>query len=111
MKLKNEERLICNNFSQQFSQNPEIKKHLLSTKGTTLVEASPRDRIWGIGLSATNPDAQNKEKWRGKNLLGYILTDVRDVIETDEDDQKRAPSDDDDKKSSKKAKTDDAKES
>ncbi|XP_077981733.1 protein irg-1-like [Glandiceps talaboti] len=64
----------------KFSQNSELKAKLFATVGTTLVEASPRDRIWGIGLGAANPKAQRKATWRGKNLLGYILTDVRDEL-------------------------------
>ena len=47
----------------QFSQNPHLKQELLSTAGTTLVEASPRDRIWGIGLGANNPKALDRKTW------------------------------------------------
>lgn len=68
---------LCN---YQFKQNPELLVALLATKGTTLVEASPRDTIWGIGLSETNPKAQKRETWRGENLLGQILTEVRDEM-------------------------------
>ena len=45
-----------------------------------MVEASPRDRIWGIGLEKNNPDAAIPEKWRGLNLLGFALMAVRDHI-------------------------------
>lgn len=65
----------------QFSQNEDLKQALMATKGTVLVEASPRDTIWGIGLSAKNPKAFNKATWRGKNWLGYALTEVRDELE------------------------------
>jgi ribA/ribD-fused uncharacterized protein len=41
----------------KFTQNPELRDKLLATRGTTLVEASPHDRIWGIGLAATDPRA------------------------------------------------------
>ncbi|CAH1773287.1 unnamed protein product [Owenia fusiformis] len=64
----------------KFSQNEELKKVLLETDGTILVEASPRDTIWGIGLGADNPKAKNKHTWRGKNWLGYALTDARTEI-------------------------------
>lgn len=72
----------------KFRQNTDIKTELLSTSGTTLVEASPRDKIWGIGLGADNPAAFSKKTWRGQNLLGYILTDVRDEIISEEEDGK-----------------------
>lgn len=64
----------------KFSQNPELLEFLLNTRKRILVEASPRDRIWGIGMGKTNPDAENPLKWRGKNLLGFALTEVRDLI-------------------------------
>ncbi len=64
----------------KFTQNPELKALLLATAGTTLVEASPYDRIWGIGLSATHPKAQDPASWRGQNLLGKILTQLRDEL-------------------------------
>ena len=45
-----------------------------------MVEASPRDRIWGIGMGKANPDAENPLRWRGTNLLGFALTEVRDQL-------------------------------
>uniref|UniRef100_K1RCF7 non-specific serine/threonine protein kinase n=1 Tax=Magallana gigas TaxID=29159 RepID=K1RCF7_MAGGI len=62
----------------KFSQNEELKNHLFSTFPKILVEASPMDRIWGIGLSKDDKRALKKETWRGQNLLGYILTRLRD---------------------------------
>jgi len=44
------------------------------------VEASPRDRIWGIGMGQSNPDVENPMKWRGRNLLGFALTEARDEL-------------------------------
>ncbi|MDB4963462.1 MAG: cyclohydrolase [Myxococcales bacterium] len=64
----------------KFTQNPQRLELLLATKGTTLVEASPFDRIWGIGLAASNPKAQDPSLWRGQNLLGKILTQLRDEL-------------------------------
>lgn len=67
------------NFAK-FSQNEDLCEQLIKTDGTILVEASPYDKIWGIGLAADNPKAQNKETWEGKNWLGEVLTDVRKEI-------------------------------
>jgi ribA/ribD-fused uncharacterized protein len=64
----------------KFTQNSELLELLLATKGTTLVEASPYDRIWGIGLAASDPKAQDPATWRGQNLLGKILTRLRDEL-------------------------------
>jgi ribA/ribD-fused uncharacterized protein len=64
----------------KFTQNAELLELLLATRGTTLVEASPYDRIWGIGLAATDPRAQDPATWRGQNLLGKILTELRDEL-------------------------------
>ena len=64
----------------KFGQSPELRAALLATAGTTLVEASPYDRIWGIGLAATDPRAQDPTQWRGQNLLGQILTRLRDEL-------------------------------
>ena len=62
---------------EKFSQNINLKKALLDTNDAILVEASPYDTIWGIGLS--EKDAKNK-KWRGENLLGKALMDVRNIF-------------------------------
>lgn len=62
----------------KFSQNAKLREFLSGTKKRILVEASPRDRIWGIGMGKDNPHAQDPLKWRGRNLLGFALTEVRD---------------------------------
>ena len=64
----------------KFSQNPELKKKLLATGDTVLVEASPNDRIWGIGLSEHDPRAKDKSNWQGTNWLGYALTEVKNEL-------------------------------
>ncbi len=61
----------------KFTQNEDLKQALFATKGTTLVEAAPNDKTWGIGLAEDDPRAQNRETWQGKNLLGEILTKIR----------------------------------
>lgn len=62
----------------KFSQNPELKKLLLQTENNNLAEASPTDRVWGIGLSVEN--AINEVEWRGENLLGQVLVSVREEL-------------------------------
>ena len=44
------------------------------------MEASPYDTIWGIGLAAEDPRAKDPSQWRGQNLLGFALMEVRDEI-------------------------------
>jgi len=64
----------------KFTQSEELLALLLATAGTTLVEASPYDKIWGIGLAAADPRAQDPKQWKGQNLLGKILTALRDEL-------------------------------
>jgi len=64
----------------KFTQNPKILSILESTKGTLLVEASPYDRIWGIGLGENDSRIHNPKNWRGTNWLGIVLTKLRDDI-------------------------------
>lgn len=66
----------------KFAQNHELGAYLLSTKKRVLVEASPVDRIWGIGLAEDDPLAQNPELWRGLNLLGFALMKVRSKLDS-----------------------------
>ena len=61
----------------KFGQNAELLNYLTSTGDLVLVEASPVDRIWGIGLAADDADATNPPQWRGDNLLGFALMRVR----------------------------------
>ncbi|ATO51634.1 NADAR family protein [Brevibacillus laterosporus] len=62
----------------KFSQHPELKSYLLHTGNRVLVEASPYDRVWGIGLAQDHPDAERPQHWRGENLLGFALMLVRE---------------------------------
>jgi len=64
----------------KFSQNDSLKSFLLTTGNKIIVEASPRDCIWGIGLSQNSENAMNPFTWRGTNLLGFALMEVRDQL-------------------------------
>lgn len=61
----------------KFSQNSELYNILISTGDKILVEASPWDRVWGIGLSCNDVNATDLRKWKGENLLGFTLMRVR----------------------------------
>lgn len=64
----------------KFGQNPALREFLLGTGDRVLVEASPVDAIWGIGLAGDHPDAGNPSRWRGLNLLGFALMNARDLL-------------------------------
>ncbi len=64
----------------KFSQYESLKNYLLGTGDRVLVEASPRDRIWGIGLAESDPASQNPYDWKGLNLLGFALMAVREQL-------------------------------
>jgi len=67
----------------KFSQNTYLLSRLFETEGTTCVEASPYDPIWGIGLRSNDPAARNRESWQGKNWLGEVITSVRSFLKAD----------------------------
>lgn len=64
----------------KFGQNPRLKDYLLNTGNRILVEASPLDPIWGIGLAKDHKDASQPASWKGRNLLGFALMEARDVL-------------------------------
>jgi ribA/ribD-fused uncharacterized protein len=64
----------------KFSQHPDLRAFLLGTNGSVLVEASPVDPIWGIGMAKTDENIYNPQRWKGENLLGFALMEVRDDL-------------------------------
>ena len=66
--------------SHKFSSNQALKDFLLGTGQQVLVEASPGDNIWGIGMGQDNPAARDPQSWRGENLLGFALMEVRVIL-------------------------------
>ncbi len=77
--------VIKGNYAK-FSQNPELKGFLIGTYNRILVEASPYDKIWGIGMSAFDKNINNPLEWNGENLLGFCLMEVRDMLLEGKDD-------------------------
>jgi len=65
---------------EKYSQNEYLKQSLISTGDKMLVEASPYDTIWGIGLGEADDAILNENNWKGLNLLGKALMDVRNII-------------------------------
>jgi ribA/ribD-fused uncharacterized protein len=74
------ERIVYEGNHAKFTQNVDLLERLLATAGTELVEASPTDRIWGVGLSEEDPRILNPSQWRGENLLGKVLTRLREDL-------------------------------
>lgn len=64
----------------KFAQNDGLKRRLLNTAPALLVEASPFDTVWGVGLAAEDPRIQDPANWLGENLLGQILTRTRERL-------------------------------
>jgi ribA/ribD-fused uncharacterized protein len=67
----------------KFAQNSDLRQFLRQTGSRILVEASPVDSIWGIGLAHDDEEAKNPNLWRGLNLLGFALMRVRENTRTE----------------------------
>lgn len=76
----NKYNIVVEGNKAKFGQNPDIKEFLLSTGDAILAEASPYDKIWGIGLDRENAQKGTVEQWQGENLLGCALMEVRDWL-------------------------------
>lgn len=66
----------------KFSQNEKLRNFLISTGDKIIVEASPKDNVWGIGLDESSPDAIRPRNWQGENLLGFALMEARDMVKS-----------------------------
>lgn len=73
-------KLVVDGNYHKFSQHNNLKNFLLQTGNVIIVEASPVDNIWGIGLPPDNKLVNNPLKWKGTNLLGFALMEVRDKL-------------------------------
>lgn len=65
---------------EKFGQHTELKEFLLNTGDRILVEASPVDKVWGVGLTADDSAVENPNLWKGLNLLGFALMEVRERL-------------------------------
>ncbi|MFF8833590.1 NADAR family protein [Streptomyces sp. NPDC015131] len=73
-------RVVVEGSRHKFGSDPELGAFLRGTGERVLVEASPVDRVWGIGLAADDPRAQTPAHWRGLNLLGFALMKARESL-------------------------------
>ncbi len=72
--------IVVRGNEHKFASRPELRDYLLRTGSRVLVEASPRDRVWGIGMGARNENAEHPAAWRGLNLLGFALMEARERL-------------------------------
>ena len=81
-KMWNEHRfdIVVKGNLAKFSQHDELKAFLLATGNRVLVEASPVDKIWGVGLAKDDENIANPLNWNGLNLLGFALMVIRDSL-------------------------------
>ncbi len=77
--VENREVIYEQVLNDKFGQG-KLRLPLVQTMGKTLVEASPFDKIWGIGLAEDHPHAEDPSKWKGLNLLGKVLMKVRNNV-------------------------------
>ena len=87
---KHRSRIVLEGNLLKFRQNPDIRQKLFDTGDTTIVEASPRDRVWGIGFGEKNA-LNKKDKW-GANLLGVALGETRRLLRLEESEDSDAGS-------------------
>lgn len=75
-------RIVTEGNLHKFSQHEILKQYLLQTAPRVLVEASPVDKIWGIGMAQDHPNVNDPAQWQGENLLGFALMEVRDLLQS-----------------------------
>ena len=75
--------IVFNGNCAKYHQNKELLTRLVATGDAILAEASPYDKVWGIGMDDSDPNAQIPEQWAGQNLLGKILVEIRQKHKAD----------------------------
>lgn len=73
-------RIVVEGSVRKFASDDGLRAFLLGTGARVLVEASPLDRVWGIGLAADDEAATDPQRWRGPNLLGFALMEARERL-------------------------------
>ncbi|MDO0925485.1 NADAR family protein [Streptomyces sp. TG1A-8] len=73
-------RIVVEGSVHKFAADDALRRYLLGTGDRVLVEASPLDRVWGIGLAAGDGAASDPGRWRGLNLLGFALMEAREAL-------------------------------
>lgn len=73
-------RIVVEGSVHKFASDDALRAFLLGTGDRVLVEASPVDRVWGIGLAATDEAAMDPQRWKGPNLLGFALMAARERL-------------------------------
>lgn len=73
-------RIVYDGNMAKFKSDKALRSVLMNTGNLEIVEASPTDTIWGVGLSEDDPEAFDRTKWKGKNLLGKALMNVRQEL-------------------------------
>ncbi|MFD8260295.1 NADAR family protein [Streptomyces griseoluteus] len=76
-------RIVVEGSVHKFAADPGLREFLLGTGERVLVEASPVDRVWGIGLSVRDEAAWDPVRWKGPNLLGFALMEARDRLRSE----------------------------
>jgi len=74
---KHKYEIVVRGNAHKFYGHRPLMEYLLSTGNQVLVEASPTDKVWGIGMGAMDKDARNPAEWKGENLLGFALMEIR----------------------------------
>lgn len=70
----------------KFREHRSLREKLLATGNSVLVEASPYDGVWGVKMYSNDPDIGDPDKWKGQNLLGTSLMQVREVLRSENND-------------------------
>jgi len=78
--VKEREKIVLEGTVLKFRQNPDLRSKLDATGDKIIVEASPLDKIWGIGLAEKSALEKGEKAWRGLNLLGKALMKARTIL-------------------------------
>lgn len=73
-------RIMCEALMNKFTQNENLRRKLLDTEYSILAEASPTDKVWGIGMNKKDAEKTTMDKWKGQNLLGKALMLTREQL-------------------------------